>query len=321
MYNIKSGVSCNIGNANQHNITTLKTLTPLVNSTAIMNGYFVDEELKLFSTINVPIPLEDFGITIVMLYFAQYYSRLQYPLFVHTFRCVRELEIIERFLLAYNQNNIKLLPNLATHETYGLKKQGSKFKDSKHITVRAFHAINSYMRSPEITPEKFIDCIKTLHVNIIESFYMFTSITKNCKIINECHDLMHDNMNYIFQKPIESVRYDGDYWFELPMNAIWFAYFHGKVKFSSYIGCDIKESMSIFHANNIKCIVVGFISDNKIYPLIFEDPEIYGSWNRIIEYIYKYGFNCALNNGVPDQKNNRIYFVKNNVSAIFKLKK
>lgn len=317
LYNIKKGVPCNIGEPSQK-LTTLNNLSPLINATS-SDEYLVDNRLKVFSTINISMSLEDFGITILMLFFSKFYSLGQYPLFVYTFRCIAELEILERFLLTFNQNNIKLLPNLATHEVYGLKYQGHNFVDSKHLTVAAFNAIYSYMRSPEVTCEKFIECIKSLHINIIESFYIFTSITKNCKVINECHDLMHNNMNYTFQKPIKSLKYDGDFWFELPSKSIWFAYFQGKLKFSAYIGCDVKNSMSIFES--IKCIIVGFIHENQIYPLIFEDPEIYGCWNKIIDFILKHDYNCAFRTGIPDLKNNKIYFVKNNVSAIFKLEK
>lgn len=198
-----------------------------------------------------------------------------------------------------------------------MKIQGKTFTDSKYLTVLAFEAINNYMRSSEITPEKFIDRIKPLHINIIESFYIFTSITKNCKVINECHDLIHNHMKYTFQKPMKSLRYDGHFWFDMPTKSIWFAYFQGKVTFSTFAGCDIRCSMEIFKTNNIQCLVVGFINNAKIYPIIFEDPEIYGNWEKIIERIQKCGFNCALRGGVPNQKNN-IYFVRNNTPTIFK---
>nr|DBA13148.1 TPA: gp33-like protein [Oryctes rhinoceros nudivirus] len=319
LYNIKNGAKCYRGSDDDDSRITLKKLTPLVNATAALNGYIVDAELEMLSSIIIDIPLEDFGITILMLFFAEFYSQGQYPLFVHMFRTLKELELIERLLLSYNQNTIKLPPNLATHEKYGLKKQGSNFTGSAHLTVQAFQAIQSYMRSPEVTPEKFITCIRMLHIRIIESFYILTNITKDCKVINECHDLIHNNMTYTFQKPTKSLRYDGHYWFELPPKAVWFAYFQGRVKFSAYIGCDIKHSMDIFKLNNIKCIVIGFISDGAIYPLIFEDPEIYGSWSKIIEYMHVCGFNCVLRDGPPDPKNNRIHFVRNNVPTIFKL--
>lgn len=302
------------------NPITIESLTPVINSTASMTGYVVDAKLKQFSEIDIPITIEDFGITILMLNFAKYYCAGQYPLFVHTFQSIVELDTIETYLLAYNQKSIHLLPNLATHERYGLKSQGNIFNGSKHITMSFFDAIHVYMRSAEITPEKFIEHIKPLHINIVESFYIFTSITKNCKVINECHDLIHGHMKYTFHKPIKSLRYDGHFWFEVPPKSIWFAYLQGKFTFSSFAGSDTRCAMDIFKTNNIQCLVVGFVSDSKIYPIIFEDPQIYGDWEKIIKCMQLCGFNCALQRGIPTIQSN-VYFVKNNTPTIFKLEK
>lgn len=319
LYNIKKGVTC--VQSTCPTAVSLETLTPLVNITALNDGYLVTKELHVFSTIVIGLDIQDFGITILMLFFAEFYSQGQYALFVHTFRCIRELENIEKFLLSFNQRSIKLFPNLATHETYGLKKQAHNFVNSKYLTVQAFEAIQQYMHSPEITPEKFIECVALLHINIIESFYIFTSVTKDCKVINECHNLLHNDMNYTFQSPIKSLRYDGDYWFEVPIKSIWFAYLQKKVKFSSYISCDIKNSTKKFEDTNIQCVVFGFIHENTVYPIIFEDPKLIQCWDKIIEFIHIHGFNCAFKSGMPNQKSNRIYFVKKNVPTIFKLEK
>lgn len=319
LYNVKNGATCTVGT--DGNATTIKTLSPLINCAAAMSGYCVDRELKLFSTAALNIPLPDFGITILMVFFAKYYSRGQYPLFVHTFRCIAELEIVERTLLSHNQKSLNLPPNLATHELFGLKNQSGKFTDSKHLTVQTYRHIHAYMCSPDVTVEKFIGVIRSLHINIVESFYMFTSITKNCKVINECHDLLHSNMKFTFQKPTKSLRYDGDFWFELPAKAVWFAYFQGQVKFSAYIGCDIKNSLKIFHSNDVLCLVVGFTVNSLIYPIIFEDPQLYGEWPKIIDYMHRRSFNCALIGGQPGSQHHNVHFVKNKISMVFKLEK
>ncbi|ATY70226.1 GrBNV gp33-like protein [Tomelloso virus] len=272
-----------------------------------------------FSKLEIDIDLADFGISILMIYFAKYYSHGQYPLYVYTFKCIRELEIIERFLLNFRQNSIRLLPNMATHEEYGIKRQQANFTDNKHITVDAFNRITRYLYSNDITPQKFVEIVKCLNIHIIESFYIFTSITKNCKIINECHDLMHDNLKYTFQPPVKSLRYDGDYWFEVEPKSIWFAYFQGKVKFSSYIGCDIKNVLKIFERANVKCLVIGFIYDAKVYPIVFEDPHLYGDWEKTIAFMRHYQFNCKLNSGAPPSNQQKIHFVKRHNNMIFKL--
>ncbi|ATZ81565.1 GrBNV_gp33-like protein [Drosophila innubila nudivirus] len=341
LYNCNNGIHCelmsnnkkqdanvlldipNISNFNKESskIVTFENLTPLDNTTALMNGYIVDEKLMALSRIDLNISLPDFGITILMMFFAEFYSKGQYPLYMNTFRCIKELEIIERFLLAYNQRSIKLPMNLATHKIYGIKTQREKFINTGSLTISNFNNINNLMRAPSITPEQFIESISKLDLSIIESFYIFTSITKNCKIINECHDLQHNSMPYTFQKPVQSLRYDGDYWFVLPRNAIWFAYFQGRVKYSSYVSCDINEKLKCFKVANVMCVVVGFIHDNCVYPIIFDDPRIYANWALTINYIINMKFNCILNPNTVTMptKQSQIHFVKQNVATIFKL--
>ncbi|AYP97933.1 GrBNV gp33-like protein-like protein [Mauternbach virus] len=337
LYNCNNKIPCELAPSNdqKHNtnaygmnfnnstskIVTFENLTPFDNATAVMNGYVVDEKLMALSSIIVDTPLPDFGITILMMYFAEFYSKGQYPLFMNTFRCIKELEIIERFLLTYNQKSIKLPMNLATHKIYGIKAQHKKFINTGSLTISNFNTINHLMRAPSIMPEQFIECISSLDLSIIESFYIFTSITKNCKIINECHDLQHNSMPFTFQKPVPSLCYNGDYWFELPRNAIWFAYLQGRAKYSAYISCDINEKLKCFRVANVMCQVIGIIHDNCVYPIIFEDPRIHANWTLTINYITNMKFNCILNPNTVNMpmKKSQIHFVKQNVATIFKL--
>lgn len=335
IYNVKRGISCELGiddgntdanddtnNTAANNIQTLDTLTPLVNSLAVTNGgYIVDKNLMMLGHMDINMRVEDFGITILMMHFAEFYSNGQYPLFMNMFRCVKELEIIERFLLSYNQRSIKLPPNLATDREYGIKAQISKFTNNACLTIQTFNDVYSLMRNSDITPANFIECISLFHLSIIESFYIFTSITKNCKVINECHDLQHKSLAYTFQKPIKSLRYDGDYWFELPNKAIWFAYHMGRVKYSAYVSCDTNALMRIFKTANINYLIVGFLYENCLYPIILQDPCICGDWTATIERMKYLEFNCVFqSNLVPMPKRKTyIYFVKQSLSTIFKL--
>ncbi|AUQ43986.1 putative gp33-like protein [Esparto virus] len=323
IYNVHNDVSCTLAKDvdSDTSVLTLDTLTPLCNMNAIMNGYLVDEQLYALSQLKLNIKLSDFGITILMMHFAEFYARGQYPLFMNMFRCVKELEVLERFLLSYNQRSIRLPTNLASDKLYGLRAQKDKFIKFGGLTLETFHNINMLMRINCIKPQQFIDAISPLHITIIESFYIFTSITKNCKVINECHDLQHNNMSYTFKKPIKSLKYDGDYWFELPHKAIWFAYYQGRVKYSAYVSCDIDEKLKSFNLANILFRIVGFVHENCLYPLIIEDPKLYAQWDLTINYLQQYNLNCIFRpNTYPMPiKKTRIHFVKQSVAALFKL--
>lgn len=303
------------------NTTTLDNITPLCNANAQMNGYIIDDKLFSLTNIDLQMSLRDFGITILMMYFAEFYSNGQYPLYMNTFKCIKELEIIERFLLAYNQKSIKLPPNLATDREFGIMAQSHRFCNYGHITVELFNHINLLMRTSDISINQFLKTLEPFDISIVESFYIFTSITKNCKIINECHDLQHNCMPYTFQKPIKTPKYDGDYWFELPNNAIWFAYHQGKVKYSAYVSCDITEQLKCFKIANVLCVVVGFVYNNCIYPLIFEHPSLCAQWDLIIKYLSDLKLNCVFRpktDPLPEKKN-RVHFVRKSIYTIFKL--
>lgn len=310
-------VSCEL-DENSTGITS-KSINALKNYNATVSGYNVDREMYALSQemirLQSKMKARDFGITILMMHFAQYYARGQYPLFVNQFRCVHEIEIIEKFLLSYNQKHIKLPMNMATHKEFGLLVNRDKFTSTNAITCSAFDFINTAMRNPNITPKEFINLIAPMHIKIIESFYMFTSITKNCKIIQECHELMYKCLNYTFMKPIKLTEYVGNYWFILPPRSIWFAYHQGRVKVS-YISTDTYKAMNIF--NKLNYVVVGFIYDNQIYPIIFEDPCIIGDWDKNLAVLLNNRFNCVFQVGTPP-KSSHIYFVKNQHFNIYKL--
>lgn len=262
--------------------------------------------------------LADFGITILMLHFAKFYSRGQYPLFVNAFKCVKELEIIETYLLKYNQNHIQLPINMATHSSYGLMAQKHLFVNNNALTCQVFKSINESMRLPSITPSTFIKLIELLHINIIESFYIFTSITKNCKIISECKELTYKCLNYTFVKPYKSTVYDGDYWFVLPQNAIWFAYHMGRVKIA-YVSADTRALLH--QLDSIKDVVMGFIYDNQLFPIVIENPNLIGNWKETIKVLQKLKLNCILSNCPPvhNAAAKNFYFVRESFQNIFKL--
>lgn len=298
-------------------------LNAVANANALVHGYNIDESFaSVLGAVNFSLPNADFGMTILMMFFAKYYSRGQYPLFVNEFRCIKELEILERTLLAYNQNRIQLPVNMATDKIFGLRAKSHEFVNAQCMTVQAFNAIMTIMKNPIITPAKFVECVKPLHITIIESLYIFTSITRSCKVINECHELMYKSLEYTFQKCQKSLSFDDFvYWFELPKDAIWFAHHRGHYKYSSYVSCDTNALLSVFDKCNVECVVVGFISQNTVYPLIFEDRRFIGNWNYMYERINHLQLNNAYQ--LPEyapirNPTSNIHFVRNGISSIFK---
>lgn len=342
LYNIRNGVSFTITNNNNefevkskkrkrerhqtYSNIKIHDLNAVVNANALIHGYNIDVSFaRILDAVNFKLSNPDFGMTILLMFFAKYYSRGQYPLFVNEFRCIKELEILERTLLAYNQNRILLPVNMATDGTYGLKAKSREFINAQCITVKAFEMIMTIMKNPIITSEKFVECVKPLHITIIESLYMFTSITRSCKIIKECHELMYKSLEYTFQKCEKSLTFDDFvYWFELPKDAIWFAHHRGHYKYSSYVSCDTNALLTIFDKCNVECTVVGFISQNTVYPLIFEDRRFIGNW----KYMYDRINILQLNNiyQTPEyaplqHPTSNIHFVRNGIASIFKYMK
>lgn len=318
LYNVKAGVSCELDPS--ENATTLKTLNALTNANAHINGYLVDAFLYQLSRIPLNIDLADFGITMLMMFFAKFYSAGQYPIFVHTFMHCKELELIEKFILSYTMKSVKLPWNMATHDVYGIKRQQHRFTKTKCLTKETYTYLEMFMRMPNVKPEDFIACIEHLHISIIESFYIFTSITKDCKVVRECHDIQYSNLPYTFQKPIKSLTYDGIYWFTIPSKSIWFAYHQGKIAYSAYQSLDCNKLFDAFKAYNINCIIVGFIHNNSLYPIIFQDPRMIGDWDMTVYQIQMYKFNCIFQKDCnpPDGLKN-VYFVKNCIGSIYKL--
>lgn len=376
IYNVLNGVPVQCIDPNNNadddddTLVTIDTLNSRHNAAAFMNGGYLCDD-KLWSLCQcfqgVQIDPCDFGITILMLYFAQYYAREQYPLFADEFQCVKELAVIERFLLSYNQNRIMLPLNLSIHPKYGLKKQASRFVNKNHVTMVLFKTMISLMQQqpgcPQVhctslnnldgtrpapkrakvqksmadtapvsglTPEMFVEFVAMFHVRIVESFYMFTSISKNCKVLVECAEFKNvRKLEYTFTKPIRTDDFTmAQYWFQIPSGALWFGYYNGNIKFSSYASADTYHLLNVFKTHNVQCVVVGFVdtTNNKIAPLIFED--MYTDWRQTVDAINFLKLPCVfrpmdeLTALATNRKTlPRFYFVRAGIPGIFKYEK
>lgn len=304
VYNILSGVAYNL---DEDETSSLKPtqLTSTINNEAFVNGYYVGRELyELANNMkSMNLKREDFGITSLMMNFADFYSKGQYPLFVDAFLNLKELGSLEVFLLKYNKSKISLPLDMATDSRYSIKKNLHRFRNCELLTLSEFNMIITMIQTPNVTADYFINLIKKYHLHVIESFYIFTSITKHCKVIKECRDLNRRSLNYTFPKVFHTSDNGGDcaYWFLMPPRAIWFAYYQGSIKYSTYITRDIERLLDNFTTScNIKCIVVGVISNNTtMYPLFFEDPMYRFNWDATVNLIQNMGLNCIYQKNDP----------------------
>lgn len=315
LYNVHRGLECAMDN-------NAVAVSPLINATASANGgYTVDERLHRLSRVKLDVPLEDLGITIVMLAFARYYSMNQYPVMVNSLRSVRELEYVEQFLQTYTIASIKIPINLATHEKYGLLANRARFANGRAaLTVLEYRTVVAMMKVPGIDPDEFVSLVARYHPRIVEAFYMFTSITKDCKVIAECRELsIARRFAYTFEKPVKSIKYDGDYWFQVPVRSVWFAHHQGRWTFQSYVGREIDDKLRR-SLSNVPGIVIGFVSDGHVYPIAIEHPLYTGNWTRAIALFQQRGLNVALVGGpLPVGRPKNIYYVKNRIHALYKL--
>lgn len=316
LYNVLSGVPCELGHDNP---TTIDTLNPSVNVNAKLSSYEVDRELYVLAQRPWNCKVEDLGITICVMFFAEFYAKGQYPLYVNALRCVKELEIIERYLIGYNVNQIKLPHNLATNRIYGLKRQYDVLKHGKSLlSVEAFDVITTFIRSPAATPQKFIYIIADFPIKVTESFYMFTSITRDCATVRSCHEIkLNTLVSYVPEKPVKTSNFDCQYWFELPAKAIWFGYMNGATWYSSYVSLDVNDMvMNVFKF--LPCLVSGFISENKIFPTDMKDPVLFGEWHDIVAKFRELNLNCVYNRPPLTINSKRVYFVKAGHRELFK---
>lgn len=167
---------------------------------------------------------KDIGINILMLAFAKYHIRGQYHLFVNDFKQIDEIQCIESWLNMCTKKFIKLPKDLAVSEKYGIRSNSHIFTNNKGLTLPRYIKIAALMASNNLSPEMFISVVKQYHINIVESFYLFSSITRDSRLIQECRELNKNTLNYVLEKFHKICRYSGEFWFFVPPCSVWFAY-------------------------------------------------------------------------------------------------
>lgn len=203
-------------------------ITTPINDAAVLSGYSVKRPLYDLAASMLhqwsSVSNRDLGINILMLAFAKYHVKGQYHLFVNDFKQIDEMQSIESYLNKCTKMFIKLPKDMAVDEKYGIRANAHIFTDNKWLTMTNYLVILASMASKIMTPELFINMVKHYHINIIESFYLFASITRDSRVILECRELNKPTFNYVLDKFHKECRYSGEYWFVLPPCSVWFAY-------------------------------------------------------------------------------------------------
>lgn len=296
------------------------TINAQHNALALMNDYRVRD--PYMATLARRIRLTkvspvDMGLSILMSKFAKCIAASQYPLFANTFAEIHEMSILINVLL--QTNKCSLNSNLATDKKYGLFAQQNLFTNNGHLTKARFDLIWNLVKKSPIEKSVFVSAIKDLHISIIESFYMFSSYIKETSIIRECHHLAMKALPYNFQAPVKMCSYFGDYWFQLPKRAVWFATHNGRTKFSSII--QTREIYESLNKNALqRSLVLGYIADNIIYAYAIASPNEYsGNWPTTIATLQSAGFCVPYNVSVPPYNAKNVHFVKNDSPTLYKL--
>lgn len=321
IYNVVSGIKVHFDD--KPTAICIKNLTHSHNMQGKLSGeYYVGRDLFELSKLSIAFPIYDLGITILMMFFAKFLSRNQYDIFIMAFKNIKELEHLESFILNPISRRCVLPDNLSIHDTYGLKRLSSTYTSNDCLGLEQFKAITgTLMPSKHLTPLVFTTTIQRFHISIIASFYCFTSLTCNAKMVKDCRELSQTSLNYTFVPPTKAFNYNGDFWFQLPRGAIWFAYENSAIKYSTYISRDVNRMMDVFSNLNIRHRIMGFVHNNQLYPVKIYDPNLMGQWANVVGTLQSYNLNCILNDSTilrPPLNCNNLYFVRNNYELIYK---
>lgn len=208
------------------------SITTPVNDAAVLSGYSVKRPLYELATSVLHrwsgVSNRDLGINILMLAFAKYHVKGQYHLFVNDFKLIDEMQSIESYLNKCTKAFIKLPKDMAINKKYGIRANAHIFTGNKCLKMTEYLLILASMASKIMNPELFINIVRHYRINIIESFYMFASITRDSRLILECRELNKPTFNYVLDKFHKECRYSGIFWFVVPPGSVWFAYLNNR---------------------------------------------------------------------------------------------
>lgn len=297
----------------------MNRITSLINSDAAWsaNTYNLNNELyeitKAFKIGNFD--PTDLGLNILLLSFSRYIARRKYELFFNHFR---HITIYEKFITLVKSIDTSRC-GLIFDQNYGLKANIHNFTNKWPITWSEFKAVVIAILDRKKSMQDLFYIARNYHVKIAESIY---NLTTGCvdyhQMITECNRISRPYfVNYKFPTPIQTDVYTGDYWFIIPQKAIRFGYYNGFYAYSNYTESLHDLQMKAFDC--LKCIVFGYIFENKIYPI---HADVNGSnWTADIDTFKMCNFESCFADGrkFKPPRSKYTYYVRNGDNAIYKL--
>lgn len=253
-------------------------------------GYNLNKTLYDIAQMQFDIPIEDLGITILMIWFGKYYSEGNYPIFINIFKQIKELGI---FMIAVNQFKFPAkYTDLSIKKHHQIEDNLALFSNYGFLPKYKFEEFIKNFSSLNVVIEDFKDFISPYSMNIIESFYTFTSLGSELSKNRDCSLIVRDGFSYNLPKLKKIDRFTGDYFFILPEKSLWFAVFEEKICFSGFISPQIdnriKNLFLLVNNTSVRMFgtplvgpLVGFINNNQIFPLFLDDVRFIGDWDKI----------------------------------------
>lgn len=318
---------------------------PLYRSTGIVmhadartTGTYVVADRRLLTLAQTPpgaLGKEDFGITIAMLFFARYYANNQYTLLAHHLQDVDEFRVLVLKLTHFRESSLRLPLNMAIHPQYSLK--GGNFCGTAPITMAEYYHLMEYMMDRTCQVECFVRLVRKFHPLIVESLYMFTSLSKEClnRIILDCDTARRGTLTYSFRAPIAGNIAHRQYWLQLPARAIWFAYSQGYCQFKVPVSDDrlLDRLARVPHA-----FILGFLTVDpqhrvtdmyvvQIVPPSPPDgdtgagPSARSVWSKTVQVAAAMNLKCALRpreDPLPNPPRGVLFVVESNDGVLYK---
>lgn len=294
-------------------------------------GYNLNKTLYAIAQTQFDIPIEDLGITILMIWFGKYYSEGNYPIFINIFKQIKELNI---FMIAIKQFKFPAkYTDLSIKKHHQIEDNLALFSNNGFLPKYKFEEFIKKFNSLNVDISEFKIFISPYSKNIIESFYTFTSLGSTLSKNRDCSLIVRDGFFYNLPKLRKVNRFIGDYFFTLPDRTIWFAVFDQNICYNSFMSpqidnriknlfCSVNNTSIRMFRNHLTGPLVGFINNNQIYPLFVDDVRFTGDWVQIKNIFKESGFPIFIypKSEYKNQTQN-IAFVVNESFNIFKLEK
>lgn len=276
-------------------------------------GYVLKTKLYNLCKTRFDCLVEDLGVTILLINFAQFFSRNQYVLFSNFFKHIEEIKHLEIFLTGNHVKNMKYY-DLGIHHVYGILAQKERFTSKQIMTYIDFLCFLPRLPTAHFhDKEKTVEYFSNFHIRIVESLYNLTSIP-DVKAIKESNKIGRRMLMYKFPEVVKTSIFDADYWFVLPSKVVWFAYFKRQYYFTGYVEVSLDEQFRKF--DDFDYIVIGYISKHQIFPLYFDCKPF---WHQSMEMFRQHNIvTHMVSKNIDSKTKKNLYFVKEGDFNVYK---